>query len=163
MVNVALDHGQSVMYFESALRQHQAYIDCKIIDLGTSLYTAQWAWAVRKHSHFYRTFGHRIKKLKEIGALQRYYKMHDTTKQVCPDYSGYPLSVKQCITAFKFMSAGLLFGLLWLLFEILAPRKWIKWFFLTRNRHFNNAQIKKRVEHFNEKFLNLNQSRRKSC
>ena len=162
MVKTALDHGQSVIYSESALRQHQAYIDCNIIDIGTSVYTAQLAWAVKKRSHLYRTFGYQIKKLKEIGAVQRYYKMYDTTKQVCPDYSGNPLSVKQCITAFKFMSAGILFGLLWLVLEILAPRKWIKWFLKTGNRFFKNAQIQTRIRHFNADIFNFDQRRRNS-
>jgi ionotropic kainate glutamate receptor 2 len=163
MVKTALDRGHSVIYSESGLRQHQAYIDCKIIDVGTPLYTSQLAWAVKKRSHFYRTFGYQIKKLKEIGAVQKSYKTYVNQNQLCPDYSGNPLGVKQCITAFKFMSSGILFGLLWLLLEILAPQKWIKWFLNTRNKFLKNALIQKSVGYFIAESFNLKQRRRNSC
>ena len=62
MVKTGLSHQHSVMYAESGIRQHQAYIECKIIDVGKPVYTSQLAWALQKRSPFYGAFGYHIKK-----------------------------------------------------------------------------------------------------
>ena len=162
LVKTVLNHRYSVIYAESGIRQHQAYINCTIIDIGTPVQTSQLAWAVEKRSHFYGTFRYHLTKLKEIGAVHRYYKTYEIQHQLCPDYSGNPLSVKQCITAFNVLITGVLLCLLWLLLEILTPRKWMKWLLTIGHNSFKKAFIQKRIEHLATEIFDLKQRRRKS-
>ena len=158
MVKTALDHGHSVIYGESDYKVHPAYINCTIIDVGIPVYTTKLAWGIQKKSPFYRAFSYHLKKVKEIGAVQRSYKTHKTKHQLCPDYNGHPLSIKQCITAFQSMIAGLVICLLLLLLEILAPRQLIRWFLKTRNNFFKIFSKK----HLTTEYFNSMQKRRNS-
>jgi hypothetical protein len=163
LVKTLLNHRHSVVYAESGIRQHEAYINCNIIDIGTPVYTSQLAWAVQKHSRFYGTFGYHITKLKEIGAIHRYYKTYEIERQVCPDYSGNPLSFKQCITAFTILVGGFCLCLIWLLLEILTPYKWMTWLLAMGHSSFKKAIMQKHIEHLGTENFDLKERRRKSC
>ena len=132
----------SVAYAESGLKQYEEYIRCEIIDLGKAVYTAQLAWAMQKQSPFYLAFDYNIRRLKEIGAIRRYDKRYKIKAQWCPDYSGKPLSINQCITAFNVIVIGVLGGFLWLMIEIIIPRSWMQYFYAFGNTTFKKFLIK---------------------
>ena len=74
--------------------------------------------------------------MKEVGAVQRYSKIHEAGDQVCPDYSGMPIDFKQCITAFYVLLSGAIGCTLWFLLEIILPRNWMMWITTISNRLF---------------------------
>ena len=55
-----------------------------------------------------------MSKLKENGAFHITQQRYEAQPQVCPDYSGQPVNIGQCFTAFILLIAGIVFGLLWL-------------------------------------------------
>ena len=84
------------------------------IDTGTNVYTSQLAWAIPKQSPYDGIFTYNINKLKEIGVVERYSLKYSTQDQFCASYSGKPLGIKQCFTAFTALLVGILAGSLWL-------------------------------------------------
>ena len=91
------------------------YLNCKVIDTGVVFQTNQLAWAIPKGSQYYWSFRSHINKLKEIGAADKYAKAYAGQGQVCPEYSGRPVTGTQCFTAFLALVVGMILGLLWLL------------------------------------------------
>ena len=130
-----------VAYAESGIRQYESYINCEIINISP-VYSVQLAWAMQKHSPFYLAFDHYIRRLKEIGAIQRYDKRYEIKDQRCPDYSGKPLSINQCITAFNVLVVGVFGGLSWFLLEVIVPRQHIKQFYMMGDSYLRKLLIK---------------------
>ena len=56
-----------------------------------------------------------MSKLNENGAFEKLIEPYESEPQVCPDYSGQPINLGQCFTAFVLLLIGILIGLLlWL-------------------------------------------------
>ena len=123
LITTILNDPNSVAYMESNTKISPEYINCQIIDTGTPLKKTQLGWAMPKHSPYYLTFEYHIKKLKEIGIVQRFAKMYEAEHQTCPDYSGKPISMQQCIVAFKILAAGYACGIFFLGLERCLPRR----------------------------------------
>ena len=136
LATVLLDDPYSVGYAESSFSQTEAYVNCEIVTTGISSSTAQLSWAIQQQSPFQEAFDYHIRKLKEVGAVQRYSKIHESGDQVCPDYSGMPIDFKQCITAFYVLLSGAIGCTLWFLLEIVLPRHWMMWITTISNRLF---------------------------
>ena len=98
---------------------------------------------MQKHSPFYLAFDYHIRKLKETGSIKRYADKYDTEKQSCPDYSGKPISMQQCIVAFKILAAGYLSCAFMLGCEQFMPMKMMSGFYNTTNK--NVKKISKKV------------------
>ena len=60
------------------------------------------------NSPFYDALDYNIKSLQEIGVIQRNDKTYKPHDQVCPDLSGKPLAMNQCISAFLILIGGFL-------------------------------------------------------
>ena len=114
-LSAALNEPNSVAYGETAFKSMDLYLNCKVIDTGVVLQTNQIAWAIPKHSPYYWSFRSHIDKLKEIGAVDKYAETYSGQGQVCPDYSGRPVTATQCFTAFLALVVGMVLGLLWLM------------------------------------------------
>ena len=63
----------------------QSFVECKIIDTGIVLATDQLAWVTGKQYPFYKTFNYHIKKLFEVGEVQRRSTRYQQEQQVCQD------------------------------------------------------------------------------
>ena len=114
MISAILKDPDSVAYAEAGKKQNDAYRHCQFIDTGTNVYTSQLAWAIPKQSPYDGIFTYNINKLKEIGVVERYSLKYSTQDQFCASYSGKPLGIKQCFTAFTALLVGILAGSLWL-------------------------------------------------
>ena len=61
--------------------------------------------------------------MKERGNIQRAIKRHQITSQFCEDYSGKPISMNQCYSAYQLLFIGMLIALLSFVLEVLfRPR-----------------------------------------
>ena len=114
MISAILKDPDSVAYAEAGKKHNEAYRQCQFIDTGTAIYTSQLAWAIPKYSPYDGIFTYNINKLQEIGVVDRYSLKYRIPDQLCPSYSGNPLGIKQCFTAFTVLPIGILAGSLWL-------------------------------------------------
>ena len=117
----------SVAYMDSAAKSYVDYVECNIIDTGVTIQKAKLAWAIQKNSQFYSTFDYHIKRLKEIGSVQRFYEKYAPERQSCPDYSGNPIAMTQCFVAFKILAAGLTSSVCFFMIERFLPRRIKTW------------------------------------
>ena len=126
LVEILLENSNNVIYEELNIMQHDAYRNCLIMDTGKPIYTSQLAWAVQKNSPLYPILRDRLQRLKEIGTVQRYNMRYKPRAQVCPDYSGKPITIKQCIAPFFVLVTGFIASIIWLIIEISLPRQWME-------------------------------------
>ena len=132
--NSILEDSYSVGFYDDGMKYNEAYLDCRIIDTGVIVSTFQYAWTIQKQSHFNKAFTYNIKKMLEIGAVHRYFKAYEAQDQFCPDASGKPLTINQCISAFIIILSGF-FGCITILgLERYIPYEWINWYIAFRNR-----------------------------
>jgi hypothetical protein len=141
LVDALIQDPYSVMYAETAHRVYPEYINCQIINTGMPIYTTQLAWAIGKHSAVYGSFDYQIKKLRESGIINRLERKYKMKAQSCPDYSGKPLTIRQCIIAFGALISGTIASLLWLWLEITIPSKWMKWLLMLGHSTFKNVLL----------------------
>ena len=126
VIKILLENPNNVIYYENDAMYHDAYRNCLIVDTGKPIYTSQLAWAVQKNSPFYSILRNRLQRLKEIGTVQRYDMKYKPREQVCPDYSGKPITIKQCITPFFILLSGFIASIIWFIIEISIPRTWME-------------------------------------
>ena len=103
-----------------------AFIQCKIVNIGEPIRTSQLAYATQKYSPLHQAFKNKIKNMKEGGNIQRAINRHQMTSQFCEDYSGKPISMNQCYSAFQLLLIGMLLALLSLILEGLFRPKIMK-------------------------------------
>ena len=101
-----LDDPYAVAYHEMSLKFEEIYLSCQILDTGTTYMPVQYAWAIRKDSPFFQLFDYHIRTLQETGTFQRYVRSYAGQIQVCPDYSGTPITSTQSFSAFIIMVTG---------------------------------------------------------
>lgn len=143
LVPTILDNPSYLMYADGlGVRQNQAYLDCKIVNILGPLHKSQLAWIVPKNSPYLEIFRYHLQQLKENGIVERYYKMYVVGDQVCPDLSGKPLSLKQCISAFLVFAPGIIFSITWFLLETFSPPKWTNRILSFGNRVFEKLAVK---------------------
>ena len=94
-----------------ALKFDKPYLSCQIIDTGARYMPVQYAYGIKKGSPFFQLFHYHITKLQEMGTFNRYARSYGGSFQICPDYSGMPISSKQCFTAFIIMISGVSAGM----------------------------------------------------
>ena len=110
-----------VVHYEEPFTYEKAYLDCRIIDTGSTIRRSQLAWALPKNSPFYGVFAYHIKRLKETGTFDRYSLSYKRQSQVCQDNSGLPISMQQCFSLFLILVVGIFGSLIWLGIEIVTP------------------------------------------
>ena len=54
-------------------------------------------------SSYLRFFNYHLNKLRDIGGLQKMHTAMEQAPQECPDFTGKPLGLKNCIAAFLVM------------------------------------------------------------
>ena len=64
--------------------------------------------------------------------------------QVCEDYSGRPVTIKQCYSAFQILAAGMFLAFLGILFEIFIKPKWSHAFCLMERQGWKKKNVKKK-------------------
>ena len=107
------DSSYAVYDNAQASKEYEPYLTCKVIDTGVKYFPVAFAYAMPKNSPFYAAFHYHISKLKEIGAIKKSIDAYEAEAQVCPDYSGKPLSSGQCFTAFIILIIGAVMSALW--------------------------------------------------
>ena len=96
-----------------ASKKYEPYLSCAVVDTGVPYFAVAFAYAIQKNSPFYAAFHYHISKLIEIGTIQKSIEANEGEGQVCPDYSGKPLSAGQCFTAFIILIGGAGISALW--------------------------------------------------
>ena len=117
MVETILNDPYSVAYADSLVETTPAFIQCKTVNIGEAIRTSQLAYATQKYSPLHQAFKNKIKNMKEGGNIQRAIKRHQMTSQFCEDYSGKPISMNQCYTAYQLLSVGMLLALMVFILE----------------------------------------------
>ena len=120
---VILNDPYSVTYAESMVKMTPAFVQCKIVNVGEPIRTAQLAYATQKHSPLHNAFEYQIKTMMEVGSIQRAIKRHQMTSQFCEDYSGKPISMNQCYTAYQLLFIGMILSFLSFALEALFQPK----------------------------------------
>ena len=134
-VEALLKESRLVVYGGQPIKEYKEYLSCKIVDTGISLYREQLAFAMQKNSPYFEAFSFHINRMKESGYVQRHLEKYEHPPQVCPDYSGNPISLKQCFTTFFVIITGVIVSSVWLIMETWLPRRWITFL----NRFFDNV------------------------
>ena len=141
LAKVVNNEPYTVAYSEDGARYDEAYSSCKIIDTGVTVSSSKLAWAVEKNSPFYDALNYNIKSLQEIGVIQRNDKTYKPHDQVCPDLSGKPLAMNQCISAFLILIGGFLICAL-----VFGLEYYISFMSVKRHTHFSWNRKKKSVK-----------------
>ena len=113
----------AVAYTESIIKMTKAYITCKIVDIKPPIRKTHLAFATQKNSPYFQAFKHHINKLKEAGVVQKYIKSHQMEAQICKDFSGGPITIQQCYTAFQILAAGASIAILGFILEMFLRPK----------------------------------------
>ena len=107
----------SLAYYDNAVvvKRSIAYKSCELVAIPVAYFPVQFAMAVQKESEFKDLFAFHINKMIETGMVKQIVSKYlpDTDTQHCPDYSGKPLGINQCFTAFLLLFAGLCISLVW--------------------------------------------------
>ena len=75
------------------------------------------SWAFQKNSPFLGLFNHFLIKMRDEGTLQKIIKSYLPPRQICPNYSGKPLTMRGCFTAFFIIIFGLSLAMISLVIE----------------------------------------------
>ena len=108
------EHSTAVFDAAQSTKNLDTYKTCQVVDTGVNYFPLHYAYAMPKNSPFFSAFSFQIKKLKETAVIRRIFEPFKNQAQVCPDYSGRPLAMHQCITAFGFLLLGVCVSVLWL-------------------------------------------------
>ncbi|XP_059085839.1 glutamate receptor ionotropic, kainate 5-like [Tigriopus californicus] len=119
------DHTKSILrdtslaYYDNffAVRTLPVFADCEIIAIPAKYDVKPYAYGFQKDSPYLGLFNHYLKQLRERGTTKKILEKYDSRPQVCPDYSGKPLGLNNCFTAFVCLILGLLVGLALLVIE----------------------------------------------
>ena len=122
-----LDDPHSAAYSEVGIQYGEAYLSCKIITTGAPVSNNKLAWAIPKESPLAETIGYNFKKIKEIGVIQRFSTAYLPPTQVCPNLSGRPLTMNQCISAFIILAIGFIACIILVCLEGFIPARWMRW------------------------------------
>ena len=97
------------------MRQKDAYKSCEIVAIPVVYYPVQFAMPIQKGSEFVELFAFYTNKLIETGSVKQIINNYISTAatQDCIDYSGKPLGINQCFTAFLLLIVGSCVSLVW--------------------------------------------------
>ncbi|XP_059085217.1 uncharacterized protein LOC131882167 [Tigriopus californicus] len=109
----------SIAHYDNffAISVLSALADCEIIANPAKYDVKPYAYGFQKDSPYLGLFNHYLKQLRERGTTKKILEKYDSQPQVCPDYSGKPLGLNNCFTAFVCLILGLLVGLALLVIE----------------------------------------------
>ena len=143
LIKGILEDSHAVAYAETGMRHNEAYVNCQIRETGPAITASQLAWAIPKHSPFREAFRYHINKLKEVGIVKKFAETYDVDGgQMCPDYSGTPLNITQCITAFAILIVGICLCMASLVLEMCTPRRWLGSNCISGNRNLKTFLMK---------------------
>ena len=155
-----IDDPYTVTYADSTLRMTEEYISCKFIDIKPPIRKTQLAFALQKDSALYQAFNYHINSLKEVGLMQKYIKSHRMEAQVCDDYSGGPVTIQQCYTAFQILAAGMFMAFLGFILEMFVRPKLLELMRKGKNRTKDDSKLEKRIMNL-EKIIEALQNRKR--
>ena len=67
--------------------------------------------------------------MKQVGLVQKYINSYKIEDQVCKDYSGEPVTIQQCCSAFQILAAGMTVALLGFVIERSIPLNLVKGYY----------------------------------
>ena len=92
--------------------------------------------------------------------MQKYIKSHRMEAQVCEDYSGGPVTIQQCYTAFQILATGMFMAFLGFSLEMFVRPKLIELMRKGKNRAKDNSKLEKRIRNL-EKIIEALQNRKR--
>lgn len=100
-----------------AFRTYESYSACEIIDIPKRYDFKPYAYGFQKYSPYLGPFNYYLRQMREKGTTKKILDEHEPQPQVCPDFSGKPLGLESCFTAFLILISGLIVSPFTLLFE----------------------------------------------
>ena len=83
------------------------YLDCKIIVAPAKYDFKPIAYAFQKDLPFLYLFNHFLIEMRERGIIGQILAKYEAKPQNCPDYSGKPLGISTCVSAFVTLAFGI--------------------------------------------------------
>ena len=83
------------------------YVDCKLVVARGKYDFKPYAYGFQKDSPFLFLFNHFMNEMREKGTMGQILTKYEPKSQNCPDYSGKPLGISTCITAFVILTFGM--------------------------------------------------------
>ena len=111
------DDSYTVMYTQDAWTSHEEYKDCRILRAPEYYDPTLAGFALQKYSPYLFVFNHFLQKTKENGHIDRIWKQYVDDRQICTDYSGKPIGISTCFTAFIVLICGSTVSIILLLIE----------------------------------------------
>lgn len=111
------DESYAVYNNEAVWTVRKEYKDCKILRAPGRYDLTYSAFALQKHSPYRFVFNYFIQRIMENGLINRYLKDIVDDRQFCPDYSGKPVNISMCFTAFIVLFCGTTVSIILLLAE----------------------------------------------
>ena len=91
----------------SSVASFKEYLDCKIIVAPGKYDFKPLTYGFQKDSQFLFLFNHFLKEMREKGTMGQILTKYEPKPQNCPDYSGKPLGISTCISAFIILAFGI--------------------------------------------------------
>ena len=104
----------------SSVASSREYSDCKIIGTLAKYDFKPSAYGFQKHSPYLFLFNHFLNEMREKGTMNKILTKYEPKPQNCPDYSGKPLGISTCISAFVILAFGMGSCVLLFFLEMLA-------------------------------------------
>ena len=98
-------------------RSSKEYKKCEITAVPQKYEFKPYAFAFQADSPYLRFFNYHLNKLRDIGGLQKMHTAMEQAPQECPDFTGKPLGLKNCIAAFLVMMVGIGSAIILLIIE----------------------------------------------
>ena len=131
----------AVAYSESSIKLTRAYIECNIVQIRPPIRKSLLAFATRKHFPYYQTFEDHINNLKVVGLVQKYIQSYQMEAQICKDYSGEPVPIQQCFSAFQILITGIIVASLGLTLEACVPLERMKIIFRSEKENGKKVTV----------------------
>ena len=126
------DDSYTVMNTNEKWISAEEYKDCRILRVPGYYDPTLAGFALQKDSTYQFVFNHFLQKTKENGHIDRVWKQYVNGRQICPDYSGKPLGMSTCFTAFIVLICGSTVSIILLLIEGAAAQ-----FYKNKNSYMN--------------------------
>ena len=137
---------ETTIYFYFSIkisRTQDEFAKCHVMAIPSKICTMPMAFGFQKNSPYLPIFNFHIKKMIEKGTFDKFYQQFLPQPQVCPESAGKPLGFTSTLTGFLAYIAGIILGLIILIFEYQIDKIQGNPFY--RQKNINEAE-KKRIK-----------------
>ena len=98
------------------------YKSCRMIVIPGNYDYKPYTYGFQKDSPYLLLFNHFMNEMKEKGTMDQIMTKYEIKPQICPDYSGQPLGISTCVSAFIMLAFGMATCMIVVFLEMLGRR-----------------------------------------